>query len=58
MNNNDIVQITFVKNFFVHKMRNHNYGKSFEFQFYEVIIMSVQLVGSAHNGGNVSILTS
>ena len=42
---NDIVQITFVKKFFVRKVRNHNYGKSFEFQFYEIIIMSVQLAG-------------
>ena len=28
-------EITSVTNFFVHKVRNHNYGKSFEFQFYE-----------------------
>ena len=39
-----IVQITFVKKFFAHKVRNHNYGKSFEFQSYGIIIMSVKLV--------------
>ena len=38
----DIVQLRFVKKFFVHKVRNHNYGKSFEFQFYEIIMMSVK----------------
>ena len=44
--------MTFVKKFFVHKVRNHNYGKSFEFQFYEIIIiMSV-------DGGSVSIVNA
>ena len=41
----DIVETTFVRKFFVHKASNHNYGKSFEFQVYEIIIRSVQLVG-------------
>ena len=39
------LQATTAERFFVHKARNHNYGKSFEFQFYEIIIMSVQLIG-------------
>ena len=37
--------ITFVKKFLVYNMRNHSYGKSSEFQFYEIIKISVQLVG-------------
>ena len=53
-----MVQITIVKKFFVHKVRNHYYGKSFEFHFYEIIIMSVQLADTAHNRGNVSVVNS
>ena len=48
-------KITFVRKLFVHKVRNHTCGKSFEFQVYGIIIMSVQL---AYNGGNVLIVNS
>ena len=41
----DMVEISFVRNFFVQKARNQNYGKSFKFHVYEIIIRSVQLVG-------------
>ena len=38
----DMVEISF---FLVQKARNQNYGKSFKFHVYEIIIRSVQLVG-------------
>ena len=34
-----MVEITFVRKFFVHKVRNHNYRKSFEFEIHEIIII-------------------
>ena len=34
----------------VHKVRNHNYGKSFESQIYEITIRSSVQLATAHNG--------